>query len=506
MAATTYLWLASIPASVLIALRVFRGIQSSSLPLPPGPKGRPVIGNLLDFPENDKQRAEVLSKWAAEYGDVMHLNMLGSRMVILNTASAARDLLEKRATIYSNRPHSVMGNELMGLDWSFTIQSGERHKQRRALVQRYFVGQVKDWQHVQLDEALSMLRRLLRSPQDWFAHVQIYACAIVLRIGYGIKVENLNNELVQITDRAIEYSSAGPFLVDFFPILKYYPSWLPFGQFQKIGREGRIAGEQMRDIPFSMVLADMAAGTVAPSFVSTLLSELPPEDVPDSPSAQMIRDTAGVMYGAATDSTRASISTFFIAMVLYPAVQKRAQTEIDNIVGRDRLPTFGDRSSLPYVDALVLEILRWNVVAPLGIPHLVTQDDEYLGYHIAKGSAVAGNTWAIMRDPVTFPNPHEFDPSRFLQDDSELARDVVAMAYGWGRRICPGRYAADASIFIAVSLVLATLNISKPLDEDGREYTPKATWADDSSIRRPNDLPCTITPRSEKARSMILEN
>ncbi|KAF9228300.1 cytochrome P450 [Gyrodon lividus] len=435
MAIVAYSWLFLIPALGLIVVRILESSRArGSLRLPPGPKGLPIVGNILDFPQGDEQRGEVLSRWAAEHGDVTHLNMLGTRMVILNTVKAVGDLLEKRSAIYSNRPHNAM-SELMGLDWSFTMQSGKPHRERRALVQRYFVGQVKDWQFVQLDETFSLLRRLLVSPHDWFTHVRLYACAIVLRIGYGIKIQDPNNELLQITDKALELSSTGPYLVEFFSFLKYYPSWLPFGKFQKIAQEGRLAGEQMRDIPFSMVLSEMAAGTAAPSFVSTLLNELPSEEMPDSPSASMIRDTAGVMYGAATDTTRASVAIFFIAMVLYPEVQTRAQAEIESVIGRDRLPQFSDRSSLPYIDALVLEILRWNVVAPLGIPHLVTQDDEYLGFRIPKGSAVTGNTWAIMRDPVVFPNPHEFDPSRFLQDGSESAREVAAMVFGWGRRV-----------------------------------------------------------------------
>ena len=54
-------------------------------------------------------------------------------------------------------------------------------------------------------------------------------------------------------------------------------------------------------------------------------------------------------------------------MTLYPEVQKKAQAEIDAVVGPDRLPSFSDRNSLPYIEALVKEIQRWNVVAPTGI-------------------------------------------------------------------------------------------------------------------------------------------
>ena len=58
--------------------------------------------------------------------------------------------------------------------------------------------------------------------------------------------------------------------------------------------------------------------------------------------------------------------TFFLAMSLYPEVQAKAQREIDQVIGTNRLPSYKDRSSLPYLTALIKEVLRWNPVAPLG--------------------------------------------------------------------------------------------------------------------------------------------
>ena len=78
-----------------------------------------------------------------------------------------------------------------------------------------------------------------------------------------------------------------------------------------------------------------------------------------------------------------------MAMALHPAVQKRIQDEIDRVVGTDRLPTFEDRPSLPLVDAVVREILRWRPVVPLAIPHTAIKDDVYKGYFIPKGKHIS---------------------------------------------------------------------------------------------------------------------
>ena len=99
-------------------------------------------------------------------------------------------------------------------------------------------------------------------------------------------------------------------------------------------------------------------------------------------------------------------------MTLYPEVQKKAQAEIDTVVGENRLPDFHDRPSLPYINAILKESSRWNLVAPLGrpfiiiinttflmsseaLPHKSTFDDEYNGFFIPKGTVLMGNSWLV---------------------------------------------------------------------------------------------------------------
>ena len=92
-------------------------------------------------------------------------------------------------------------------------------------------------------------------------------------------------------------------------------------------------------------------------------------------------------------------------MVLYPEVQKKAQSELDAVVGPDRLPDFTDRDKLPYVNALVKELHRWCPVTPLAVAHGVTQDDVYRGYHIPNGSIVTANVWCVVAKQASWPRP-----------------------------------------------------------------------------------------------------
>lgn len=82
-------------------------------------------------------------------------------------------------------------------------------------------------------------------------------------------------------------------------------------------------------------------------------------------------------------------------MALFPEVQRKAQAEIDRVVGPDRLPSFQDRESLPYINAMVKEILRWHPVLPMGTAHASVKDDMYEGYSFPKGTLMVPNVWYV---------------------------------------------------------------------------------------------------------------
>ncbi|KAG2739378.1 cytochrome P450 [Suillus brevipes Sb2] len=163
----------------------------------------------------------------------------------------------------------------------------------------------------------------------------------------------------------------------------------------------------------------------------------------------------------------------FLAITAFPDLQKKAQAEIDAVVGPDRPPSFADRNSLPYIEALVKEVLRWNVISPTGFPHRVTEDDVHDGYYIPKGSMVLSNIWSMLNDQRTYAKPSQFNPERFLANDGkEPEIDPRTIGFGFGRRICPGLHLADASIWISAAMSLAVFDISK-IVEDGIEITPE---------------------------------
>jgi cytochrome P450 len=163
-------------------------------------------------------------------------------------------------------------------------------------------------------------------------------------------------------------------------------------------------------------------------------------------------------------------------MIAFPEVQRRAQDELDTVVGRDRLPTFADAPRLPYVHAIVKEIFRWRPAAPLGIPHATSEEDWYEGMFIPKGTVCISNIWHCNHDRAVFgDDADEFRPERHLDEQGELSLGPLEtnrqghVAYGFGRRICVAKNLANDTLFINIARILWAANLERVRDENGKD-------------------------------------
>jgi cytochrome P450 len=164
-------------------------------------------------------------------------------------------------------------------------------------------------------------------------------------------------------------------------------------------------------------------------------------------------------------------------MVAFPEVQRRAHAELDAVIGRDRLPTFADSSRLPYIHAIIKEVLRWRPTLPLGVPHTADVDDWYEGMFIPKGTVCIPNAWHCNHYRAIFgKDADEFRPERHLDERGESPLSGPAetnqaghVSFGFGRRICVGKELAANSLFVSVARVLWAANLERARDENGRE-------------------------------------
>ncbi|GJE97958.1 cytochrome P450 [Phanerochaete sordida] len=492
-------------ASLALVLRVKRKRYNT----PPGPKGLPIVGNAWDIPKSFEWMT--YAKWGRDYSsDIIYLRIFGTDVIVLNSAKAADDLLNRRSNIYSDREYMVMLLDLVG--WGgrhFAFQRyGDLWRAHRRLFHQYFhPAAVPAYYDKETQEARKLLPRLLEHPDDYMQEIRTMTASIILGIVFGMELQPNSDPYVAMAEKALNgmasVGNVGSYMVDYLPWLKYVPSWVPGAGFQRSAAEWRAATLGMYDKPFQSIKHAMASGKAPPSILTTMLSKLDPDE-DNSTRENDMRHVTGTAYAAGADTTVSSLGTFLLAMVMYPDIQKRAQEEIDRVVGSDRFPSIEDKDELPYITATMNETLRWRQVTPLGVAHKLRVDDEYNGYHLPAGSIVVGNSWAILHDEERYPNPDVFDPTRYLTPDGELNKDMPdpEPAFGFGRRICPGRYFAMDSMWIAMAHILATLNVEKAVDAAGNVIEPSGEYTS-GLLSYPVPFKVSFKPRSASALALI---
>ncbi|KAJ3516119.1 hypothetical protein NLJ89_g1327 [Agrocybe chaxingu] len=457
----------------------------SGLPLPPGPKRLPFIGNLLDLPKHSQW--EAYHKWCRDLDtDILYLNFAGTDLIVLDTSEAANDLLERRSSNYSGRARLTMLNELMGWDFNFGFMPyGDNwRKHRRAMHLSFHPTAAVQFKPHSLRACRNFLYRLLDKPDDIVAAVRYMAGETIMCVAYGLNVQPKDDPYIAMAEQGAHTLEAaaipGAFLVDDLPLLKYVPDWFPGAGFKKKAQEWKQIARRMIEKPFEAALRDMAAGAAIPSFVSTSLQQIQDDSKDDCLTKEIIQDVAATLYVAGSDTTVSALSWCILGLLERPDVVKKAQADIDRIVKPGHLPDFDDEPSLPYITAIVKEALRWYDVVPIAIPHRLEVEDEYKGYRLPAGAVVVPNAWAMLHDETIYPDPFTFNPDR----------------------ICLGRYMAFSSVWINVASILATFNISKAIDADGKVIEPSHEYSS-SLVRLPLPFKCSMTSRSKETEDLI---
>ncbi|KAF3189853.1 hypothetical protein TWF788_009839 [Orbilia oligospora] len=475
------------------------------LPLPPGPPGLPLVGNVNDLPPPGIAEWTHWIKHKDIYGPISSVTVLGQTIILLHSKEMASELLDKRSAKFSSRPHLHFASEMVGWKDSFSFsQYNESFKKQRRMAVRRIGSQnlAKNYFPSMEFQANRFLLRLMNDPDNLKHHIQFAAASLILDLLYGYETSSVGPDpLVHLVDRGMEEACAtviaGVWFVDFIPWLEYLPEWLPGMGFKDAARRYRKTYLQVNNIPYGFVEEQRAAGSTKTSYVSGLLDANPaPDEIKD------IKFSASTLYGGGSDTTVALVKNFFLAMSLSPEVQRRAQEEIDTVIGKDRLPNLQDRPNLPYLEAVLTETLRWISVVPLGLVHTSDKEDEFQGYLIPKGSIIMPSIAWFGRDPANYPDPEIFNPERFLGPNKQI--DPRTFTFGFGRRICPGRYLAEPTSFILMARSLASFKISKAIGSDGKEIDPVIEELP-GVISHVKNFRCTIVPRSEKQRELLAE-
>ncbi|KAJ3859432.1 cytochrome P450 [Lentinula novae-zelandiae] len=435
--------------------------------MPPGPLGIPILGNLFQMPTQIPWI--YFQKFSQSYGPIISFNVVGHTVVVLNSHKSAYELLELRSTLYSDRPRFIMAGELLcgGIMLSFISYGGLFRRMRRACNDTFGQHSSKQFQPLQEAEAVQLIIELASHPTAWEEIIKRSTSANILTATYGwLRSTKEHAPLVKRihahTARLANSCIPGSSMVDIFPIINNIPGWMA-----KWKRDA-LAWHQHESEMFESFNADVeqriAYGVAKACFVTDLVEGKERNKLSKKEAAWL----AGIMFSAGAETTTASISNFFIAMIHFPKVMHKAQHEIDEVVGRNRAPTFADLPHLPYMQALVKELLRWRPAGPMGIPRKAAQDDWYEGYFIPKGC--------------------DFRPERFLNGTGmgntspTNMHSVGHSSFGFGRRSCVGATFATQSLFINFACLLWAFNIEKGYDDNGNESLPSLTDVIDAGV------------------------
>ncbi|KAF9552595.1 cytochrome P450 [Agrocybe pediades] len=452
-------------------------------------------------------------EWSEKYrSDVLHIEGFGKHVVILNKLEDVDELLEKRANNYSDRPVAPI---IKLLGWEFNVAllgyNDQWRLHRRICQQNFRQAEAHKYHPLQIEKVHEMLQNLLDRPKEFDDHNKILSISIPLSSMYGYEAKSLDDPCIQAADKSLIPGTTlvlpGNSFVNILPLLGKIPAWVPFTTSVRVAAEVKYWTEKMKRIPTEYVKSKFAEGKVIPSLVTEMLERKFSDGVtPEEEEA--VQNIAYTVYGAASDTTIALTKSFFYLMAKHPEVQKKAQAEIDRVVGSKRLPDFEDRSSgrMPYMEALYRELQRYAAPLPLGLPHAASEDDYYKGYLIPKGARIFPNIWALTHDESKYPDPYTFMPERFLDASGQINDDNRILAFGFGRRVCVGKYVASSTMWLMMVSVLACFDIEKPKDENGNYIEMDDEYEEFGLLRHKGPYECSFNVRSPEARQLIVSS
>ncbi|KXT09753.1 hypothetical protein AC579_9324 [Pseudocercospora musae] len=451
--------------AVLLAWLKFTS-ATKNLPLPPGPSGVPILGNTLQVSKEHAWR-QYLS-WINEFGPVVRLSIAGKTFILLGSAAAATDPLNKKSLTTSARPRMIMANDLVTKNMHILLRPYTAmyrlHQKMQAPVLSVAVANSEKIYEL---KSLRLLHNLLQGGPNvnFQKHLETANLGVVYALVYGMNVDTGTEEVVLETIKTQrEFNRVTlpcAYLVDTLPFLNYLPTFLAPWR-----REAEEIYKQESNLYFKNLRASLNAPgwNFAKHFSQSTESK--------QMSQVELAYRLGILTNAGFDTTTMVMEWFIVALITHPSCLRKAQKALDEVVGHDRLPNLADKDHLPYITALVEEVLRWRNIMIAAFPHVATEDMEYKGqYHIPKNSILIPHMWAIDHDAKVFSDPDDFIPERWLTPDEKHLlgpQELSHFAFGFGRRKCTGLNIARNTIWLILARIMWGFDVGNSVGEDGK--------------------------------------
>ncbi|KAG9441544.1 hypothetical protein H6P81_017398 [Aristolochia fimbriata] len=448
----------------LIAWRFF--IKSRTTPgsklagkvLPPGPVPAPIFGSLFKL---GNEPHVSLTELAARYGPVMSLRLGRVTTVVVSSAAAAKEVLQKHDQKFAGR--SVTDSiRVPGVDDSSVVwaQPGPLWRRLRSLCNTCVFNSQR------LDASRGLRRRKI---DDLVAHVDDRASSgkpvDIGKIAFVTTLNLMSNTLFSVdavdvdSEAAQEFKDlisalleegAKPNIVDFFPFLRPLD---PQGIRRKMTsyrvKLDRIFEKQIREREASRAASGYQSRN---DFLDALLDQ---KDINGAEFSPMeLKSLFADLFIAGSSTSSDTVEWAMAELLRNPEAMARARTELRDAIDPGREVEESDIPRLPYLQAVVKETLRLHPAVPL-VPHRAVTDGEISDYSVPEDTRVIVNLWAIIRDGKVWEDPARFKPERFL--DSKLdyrGQQFEFIPFGGGRRMCPGMPLANRMVHLMLASLL----------------------------------------------------
>ncbi|OWM88885.1 cytochrome P450 84A1-like [Punica granatum] len=449
-----------LPISITVLVVLLLGLLLRSwrrLPYPPGPKGMPIIGNMLML---DQMTHRGLAKLAQKYGGLLHLRMGFLHMVAVSSADVAREVLQIQDAVFSNRPATVAISYLTydRADMAFAHYGPFWRQMRKICVMKLFSRKrAESWASVR--EEVDKTIRTVATGSGTAVNVGELVFALTRDITYqaafGTSSMDGQDEFLPILQ---EFSKLfGAFnIADFIPYLAWADLQGLNSRMVKARKDldkfiDSIIDDHMKNKKKDDIETDMVDELLAFYSDEAKLSES--DDLQNS--IRLSRDhikaiIMDVMFGG-TETVASAIEWAMAELMHSPEDLKLVQKELADVVGLDRRVEESDLDKLTYLRCALKETLRLHPPIPL-LLHETAEDAVISGYSIPAKSRVMINAYAIGRDLNAWKDPNTFKPSRFLEESAPdfKGSNFEFIPFGSGRRSCPGMqlglYALDLAV------------------------------------------------------------
>nr|WET52770.1 cytochrome P450 76BK1 [Clerodendrum bungei] len=445
-----------IAASLMILAYNYMTRRRSPKKLPPGPYPLPIVGNIFQL--GDKPNRSV-TKLAKKYGPLMSLKFGSLLTVVVSSPELAKEVLQTYDHIFSSRfiPDALETHNHHNFCIAF-LPVGDRWRRIRKLFRKVMLSAPR------LDSSQAIRQTMIKNLYDYLHECR--KSGHVVNIGEAASITTINltsvtlfsgqvmnfdaNAKTEFKEIFLSLTSVSgkPNVSDYFPLLR------PF-DIQGLRREmelhmGKllvmfegIVDERLRErrkSPESGKKNDML--DILIEFSEDEESELKTSDV-----KHVVLD----LFVAGSDSTSSTTEWVVTELLLNPDKLAKAKQELKSVLGDKKQVEESDIPKLPYMEAVIKEVLRLHPAGPFLIPRRTDEDAVINGYFIPKHSQIFVNAWAIHRDEKVWPSPEEFRPERFLENNIDYkGQDFELLPFGSGRRVCPGIPLAHRMIHLMV--------------------------------------------------------